>query len=60
MCVDVLTKHGGNVPLPQVLVRTATAGVAEESTILARRQADPISRSSQAKTRINPADALAP
>eukprot|EP00969_Alexandrium_andersonii_P067926 2996704-Alexandrium_andersonii.AAC.1 len=60
MYVDALTKRGGNVPLLQVLMRTATAGFTEESTTLARHQADPKARSSSAKTRTNPADALAP
>eukprot|EP00969_Alexandrium_andersonii_P278920 12327323-Alexandrium_andersonii.AAC.1 len=51
MCVDALTKRGGNVPLLQVLMRTATAGIAEESATLAHHPADPKTWSSQAKTR---------
>eukprot|EP00969_Alexandrium_andersonii_P142385 6295875-Alexandrium_andersonii.AAC.1 len=58
MYVDALTKRGGNAPLLQVLMRTATARITAESTTLARHQADPKAQSSSAKTRTNPADTL--
>ena len=55
MYADALTKKNGNVPLLQILMRTAKVCITEHSAILDKHRLDPKSRSSHSKTHQDPA-----
>ena len=56
MHADAMTKRNGNIPLPQILMRTGRMCITEEAAILERHQMQPSSRSRSSKTRVDPAD----
>ena len=58
MYADAMTKRNGNVPLLQMLMRTGRVCITEMAAILEKHRLDPKSRSSQAKTRVDPAEAI--
>ena len=51
---DAMTKKNGNVPLPQMLMRTGRICITEESVTLEKHKLNPSSRSSSSKTRVDP------
>ena len=56
MYADAMTKRNGNIPLLQTLMRTGRVCITEEAATLEKHRQNPRSRSSQAKTRTDPAE----
>ena len=55
MYADALTKKNGNIPLIQILMRTARVCITEHSAIMEKHRLDPKARSSHSKTHLDPA-----
>ena len=51
MYADAMTKRNGNIPLPQILMRTGRICITEEAA-LERHQMQPSSRSRSSKTQV--------
>ena len=55
MYADAMTKTNGNIPPLQILLRTGSTCITEETAILERHRTQPSSRSSASKTQVDPA-----
>ena len=55
MYADGMTKKNGNVPLVQMLMRTGSVCISDESATLEKHKLDPKTKSSSSKTKVDPA-----